>query len=554
MDLISILGKRQERKLKMVIRRAGKIVGLFGIVILILSACNPGAREGKTLRVALEKGMSTLNYQEMNSRDEMEQASQIMEGLTRYNKDKVLSPAGAQSWEVSPDELTYTFKLRQETYWSNGDLVTAKDYVFAWQNLATKKRATFFIDLLKNGKEVREETADPDTLGVRAIDDYTLVVELNHPYAPFLDAVSTVTFYPLNEAAYEEFGPENYGTSKDTIVTNGAFLLTTYDPSSVIELTKNVRYWDANNVHLENVVINIVPEFSTQALMFNNNELDIIHVTNELVDSYQDDGSTITSLEPRIVYMYLSGETQEASELLKNKNVRLAVAHAIDKDLLANDVLRDGAAPLNALIPNEFGNIHGQTFRKYAGTHNTPTFDVEQARRYLESAKNELGADTPINLNIKVQNTAAFRRVFDNIKAQLEVNLPGVHVELEMIPAQVYVQQALEKSAPAGVGSWSAAYIDYYNFAELFLTDATFNYANYSNTQYDELVAEALKTGNVEAQARLYIEAEDLLLDDAVFLPLYQVGVKYRLQPNVKGFVLNQSAPSIDYKFITIED
>jgi len=531
-----------------------KFFGICGIVILVLSGCNQGTSAEKTLRVALEKGMSTLNYQEMNSRDEMEQASQIMEGLTRYNRDKVLSPAGAKSWEVSEDEKTYTFKLREETYWSNGDLVTAKDYVFAWQNLATTNRATFFIDLLKNGKDIRDDKADLESLGVQAPDDYTLTVELNHPYAAFLDAVSTVTFYPLNQKAYEEIGAEHYGSSKETIVTNGAFLLSAYDPSNVIELTKNVRYWDAENVALENVVINIVPELTTQSLMFNNGELDIIHVSNELVDTYPDDNNMVVSLEPRIVYMYLSGETKEASKLLKNKNFRLAVAHAIDKETLSNDILRDGSQPLNSLIPKDFGNVNGESFRKYAGTHNTPTFNVDEAREYLAAAKSELGADVPLNVKVKVQNTAAFRRIFDNIKAQIEVNLPGVNVELDMVPAQIYVKQALEKTAPAGVGSWSAAYIDYYNFAELFLADGTFNYGNYNNKKYDELVKQGLSTGNVSEQAKLYIEAENILLEDAVYLPLYQVGVKYHLQPKVQGFVINQSAPSIDYKFISIKD
>jgi oligopeptide transport system substrate-binding protein len=530
-----------------------KILISLGLFILVLAGCSQGAKGEKVLRVALEKGMSTLNYQEMNSRDEMEQVSQIMEGLTRYNKDKVLSPAGAQSWELSEDEKTYTFKLRQETYWSNGELVTAKDYVFAWQNLALKKRATFFIDLLKNGKAVRDGTEDAASLGVRATDDYTLIVELNHPYSAFLDAVSTVTFSPLNQKSYEEIGADNFGTTKDKMVTNGAFVLTTYDPGSLIQLTKNVRYWDAANVQIEKVEVHIVPDLSTQSLMFNNGELDIIHVTADLVDVYADDENTVTSLEPRIVYMYLSGETKTPSVLLKNKNFRQAIAHAVDKETITDNLLRDGSRPLNALIPNEFGNVHGETFRKYAGTHNTPTFDTNEAQSYLAKAKEELPEGTPLLLRLHVQNTPTFTTIFENVKAQIEQNLPGVAVELEMIPAQLYVQQAIEKVEPAGVGSWSAAYIDYYNFAELFLTDGTFNYGNYKNEQYDKLVKEALAEGDVAAQAKLYVNAENILMDDAVYLPLYQVGVKYRLQPNVKGFVINQSAPSIDYKFMTLD-
>jgi len=533
-----------------------KIATIISVAVLMFTACNTTAASGdKTLRVAIEKEMTTLDYQEMSSRAEMEQVSQIMEGLTRYNDKKELAPSGAESWEISDDYLTYTFNIRQGATWTNGEPVTAHDYEFAWKNLIINKKANtnFFIDLLKNGKKIRNKEMAIDTLGVKATGDYTLVVTLEKPYTAFLDCVSTVTYYPLNELAYQEIGAEEYGTSAETIVTNGAFELTRYEQSSVLELTKSATYWDAKNIQLDKVIINIIPELTTQSVMFDNKELDVIRVTGDLTDVYTDNENVVTDLEARIIYMYLSGNTATANPLLSNTNFRQAIAHAIDKSLLTENILKDGSQPLESLIPNGFGDVSGKTFREYTGTYQDPTYDVAKAKEYLAKAQSELPADTNYTVTLNVQTTTVFGKIFENIKSQIETTLPSVNVNLEMVPNQVYVSQAMEKATPAGVGSWSAAYIDYHNFTELFEKGAAFNYANYDNQAYDSNIAKAVVEGDIETQAKLYANAEKILLDDAVFIPLYQVGAKYKTQANVTGLVLNQSSPSLDYKFVKMK-
>lgn len=537
------------------VKKTMKFFVLFGMFVLVLASCSPNSGEEKILRVALEKAMTTLNYQAMTSREEMEQVAQIMEGLTRYNGDRQLVPAGADSWELSEDQLKYVFTLRNDAKWTNGAPVTANDYVFAWQTLAlhTNTESAFFIDLLKNGKAVREGTMEVNTLGVKATDAYTLTVELVHPYTAFLDAVSTVTYYPLNEKAYLDIGADKYGDARETIVTNGPFTLTKYDPNRMLELTKNIAYWDAANVALNRVEVHIVPELTTQSIMFDRKELDIIRVTTDLADTYINGEDTITALEPRIVYLYLSGSTMTPNIILRDINFRKAIAYAIDKERLASAILRDGSKPLNALIPNDFGNVRGESFRDYTARHNQPIFNVEQAQEYFAAAKAALPEGTNFNITLKLQNTTVYNRVFEDVKAQIETNLPEVTLILEKVPTQVYVTQLLEKTTAAGVGSWSAPYVDYYTFADLFVKDATFNYANYYNMSYDALIAEAITRGDVEKQAKIYEAAEDVLLSDFVYIPLYQPGAKYRTQANIKGLVLNQSVPSIDYKLITID-
>lgn len=524
-------------------------------LIVTLAACSGGAQNGKKeFRLAIERAMTTLNHQVTTSRAEMEQISQVMEGLTRYDKNKKLSASGAESWEISDDYLTYTFKLRKDAKWTNGEPVTAHDYVFAWKTLLLNPKAgyNYVLTILENGPAVKAGEKQPEELGVKAIDDYTFEVKITQPYAPFLDAVSTVTYYPLNEKAYNEIGEEAYGTSAETIMTNGAFTLSKYDAASLLEFTKSEEYWDKKNVALEKVTVKIVSELSTQSVMYDNNELDILRITGSLTDQYKDDQYTVTELESRIIYMYLSGTTATPDVLLGNANFRQAIARVLDKEVIAENILKDGSKPLEGLIPVGFGDVKNKDFRQFAGTYNEKTQDISAAKELLAKAQAELPAGTPLVINIAVQESATFKKVFENVKSQIESALPDVTVNLETVPNQLYFAQVMKKATPAGVGSWSAAFTDYFNFMELFTAGATFNYADYNNPEFGALVDEARIEGDAVKQAELYAKAEKILVEDAVYIPLYQVGAKYQLKPHVKGFVLNQVAPSIDYKLLDI--
>ncbi|MGL5042513.1 MAG: peptide ABC transporter substrate-binding protein [Culicoidibacterales bacterium] len=537
-------------------RRMMKMMTAALTLIMILAACGGNTKlANKEFRMAIDRVMTTLNHQTTTSRAEMEQISQVMEGLTRYDDQKKLAPAGAESWTISEDYLTYTFKLRKDAKWENGEPVTAKDYVFAWQTLITNPKAgyNYVLTILEHGAEVKQGSMAKTSLGVKALDDYTFEVKLISPYAPLLDAVSTVTYYPLNEAKYTEVGADNYGTTAASILTNGAFKLTTYEPASLLEYTKSENYWDAKAVNLNTVKVNVISEITTQSVMFDSGELDILRITGAITDKYPDNSDTINELESRIIFMYLSGTTGTPNALLSNRSFRQAIARLIDKELITNNLLKDGSAFLEGIIPAGFGDVKGRDFRSFTQSYNQKSIDIAESRKLFATAKNQLPENTPLVLNIAYQETGAFKKVFENIKSQIETALPEVVVVLESVPNQVYVSQAMKKQTPAGVGSWSAAFTDYFNFMELFADGATFNYGNYNNPEFESLVKRARIEGDLVRQAEIYAQAEKVLVEDAVYIPLYQVGAKYAIKPNIKGFLLNSVSPSIDFKFITVE-
>ena len=531
-----------------------KVLGVLLVAVLSLAACGGTAQGDKTLYVAIEKTFSTLNPQDSNVLAEKEVIGQYMEGLFGYDADNTLIPLGAKGVDITTDGLTYTFTLRPEVKWANGEVITANDYVFAWQTLVSNKLAAFRnqAEVIKNADAIMKDNKPKEELGVKALDEQTLQVELVRPYPAFLHMISTSTFYPIHAETFQKADSEAYGTTPDNIMENGPFLFDSYEVGAKIILKKNPEYWDVGNVKLDTVDITVVPELATQSVLFDNKELDIIRLQGELVDTYKNTENVIQGQENRILYMYLAPSMENSTAALKNKNFRQAIAHSINKTLIAENIMKDGAVAQDGLFPRGFIDVKGQDFRDFSAKYNDPMFDVDKAVSYLEEAKKELGVEQ-ITFNFAVQDMVTTKKIFENVKSQVEENLPGVTMNLEVMANQIYFPTLLEHTTPAAMVTWSASYIDYRNFTNQFEGDSSYNLAGYKNQTFDEKV----KAGAIESdpvkQAKLFAEAEAILLDDAACIPLYQSGASYKINPQIKNFSIRGAAPSIAYKYLSKE-
>lgn len=526
-------------------------------LLLMFTACSGGSNTGasnKVLRVAIEKTFNTLNHHTSVVAAEFDVIGQFMEGLMRYDAKGELAPAGAESYTVSDDKMTYTFKLRKEAKWQNGDPVTANNYEYAWQQLALNQKWGFpyMFDTLKNGPEVIAGTVAASELGVKALDDYTFEVQLTRPFEPLLQMTTQASLWPLHQETFERIGEEEYGTSVETVMGNGAFNLTSYAVGEKVELTKSETYWAADEVELAGVEIMVIPDLNTQSVMFDSGELDIICVQGELIDQYQDNNNTISALKNRHLYMYLSENSQTESKVLANENFRKAIAHAIDKTVIAETLVKDGSKANDALITRGFGQVDGKDFRDVVGTYNDLMFDTVKAQEYLAQAKAELGMDT-MEFSFGVQDMAIFRKVFENVKSQVETNLPGVTMNLNVRPNQIYFPELFKFETPAGMGTWSASYGDYHTFTQLFNDGSKYNYGLYHDDEYERLTKEAPFETDPAKQAQMYAEAEQLLIESGTFISVYQMGIKYRVREGVSGLILQNASPVIDFKYIKMK-
>ena len=312
------------------------------------------------MNVMLETPVESLDPQQATDGTSFEVIADYTDGLMQMDADGQAVPAIAESYDLSDDGLTYTFHLRSDAKWSNGTPVTAADFVFAWQRAVDPAVASEYaymlsdIGQIKNAAEIIAGDMDKSELGVTAVDDTTLQVELNVPVSYFLSLMYFPTFYPVNEEFFNSCG-DTFATSPETTLSNGAFILDSYEPAATaFHLTKNADYYDAGRVQLSGLNYQVIQD-SQQALMsYQTGALDTTLVNGEQVDQVKDDPEFKTV---GAGYLWYVSPNMDAVPELANLNVRLALTMAIDRDAITGDVLKDGSAPTQTTLPGLTVNL-----------------------------------------------------------------------------------------------------------------------------------------------------------------------------------------------------
>lgn len=489
----------------------------------------------------------------------------VMEGLYRINQNQEVVPAMAEGEpEISKDGTVYTFKIRKDAKWSNGDPVTAHDFVYAWQRAIDPKSASEYgpymmIGKIKGAAEITEAAAqkkeyDLNSLGIKALDDHTLEVTLERPIPYFLSLVAFPTFYPQNKKFVEEQG-ENYAKTSENLVFNGPFVLNGWDGStdSSWQYVKNESYWDAKTVKLDKVEWNVLKDSQSAANAFEAGEADITpKLSSDIVPQYEGDSNLVTWLEPSIFWLKMN----QKHEALANVNIRKAIAQAINKEDFVNTVLNNGSVVANYAVPKEFvkNPETGKDFREINGDELLP-YNVEEAKKAWEKGLQELGTDT-VEVRYLTDDTEAAKKSAEFIKNQLENNLPGIKIAVEAVPFSVRIDRENKMDYDIQMAGWGPDYLDPMTFSDLWLTGGGNNKMNYSNPKYDDLVKKAqieLANTPVEYYEAL-AEAEKVLLEeDAAIVPIYQRASNLLVSEKVEGFTYNLVGPEYSYKWASVK-
>jgi len=539
------------------LKKMMKVLTVTMAAILMVTACsnNGGGTNSKVLNLAEVDPSNNLNSITTAEAVNFRIIRNFQEGLFRKNIANEYEAGMAESWEMDETGTVYTFKLR-DTKWSNGDPVTADDFVFAWNKVATVQDSAYknYTDLIKNGKGLTTGEKTAKDFGVKALDDKTLEVVLESPTAYFADLLTTMTMSPINEKFYNEVGGDSvYGTTADTVLSNGAYVLKNYDSASGYTLEKNNDYWDAKNVQVEAVNVRVVSSLDTQGVMWDNGELDKIELLGDLVEKYDSAKELERQKEPRTGYIYLSGTTSTPDKVLSNHNFRAAVAHAFDKELLTDTILKDGSVPSDYLVPTGFvKNDKGQDFREYSGKFNEPYFNVAKAKEYLEKAKAELG-DTPLTFTLNCPDVQPTKKMLESVVAQVNENLPGVNATLQTHPRATYYNTLFEHGTPSGYSGWGADILDPFTFTDLFIKGTSFNFPEYQSEAYNKYTQEAASAEsmlNQEKRWTAFANAETTLIEDYVVIPIFQKGTKILVKDNIEHFTGTNDQPVFDYRLI----
>ncbi|WP_413229884.1 peptide ABC transporter substrate-binding protein [Halobacillus litoralis] len=483
-------------------------------------------------------------------------AGETHEGLYRLDENGQLVDGMAESSEVSDDGLTWTFKLR-DAEWSNGDPVTANDFVYAWRRAVDPEVGSeygpyFLGGIIKNAQAISNGEAELEELGAKAEDDKTLVVNLEKPVPYFESMTVFITFMPLNQDFVEEHG-DKHATEAEYTLANGPFKMTEWNHGEGWTIEKNESYWDADTVQLDKVNAKVIKEVSTGVNLYDSGEIDQTELNAEFVDKYRTDNAFEIVEKP---YLYFFKFNQEANDALANVNVRKAISYGIDRQGLVDTILNDGSVAAEGYVPSNFVSMpdSGEGFREAQGA--LVESNAEKAQEHWQKALEELGTDS-VEIELLGDDTGTSKDALAYYKNQLEENLEGLTIKLLEVPFKERVRRDSASEFEMEAATWGPDYVDPNTYLNMYVTDGQNNNMNYSSEEYDSLIEKANGEYAQQPEKRYetFLEAERLLLEeDAAVAPIYQDAKAQLFRPSIKGVYSTATGPEFEFKWASVEE
>ncbi len=495
----------------------------------LLAACGTDAQlDGNTLHRGLATDPESLDPQKARSVQAAHVLRDIREGLLGLSPDGELVAAAAESWEVSGDGLVYTFRIRDDARWSNGEALTAEHFVAGLQRLVDPAVAGFYaqtIEDIVNARAIIAGDAPVDALGATAVDANTLEITLERP-VPYLLSLLT---HPSTFPAYTGDFADGAGAADSA--SNGAYRLASWAPGSLLRLERNVNYWNDDATAIDNVYYHVLVQDVTQLNRYRSGELHITdNVPPEHFKQVREEYGEQLRVAPYLGTYYY-GFNLTRPPFKGNKALRQALSMAIDRDMLVNRITGRGERPAYSWVPPGTNNYDPPELG-FSELSQDVRNDV--ARRLYEEAG--YGPDRPLSIELRYNTSATEQRFALAVQAMWADTL-GVETTLVAEEFQVLLENIRERAVTEVFrGSWIGDYNDAQTFLGLMQSDSTSNMTGYSNPEYDSLLNRAAAQTDLERR-RLYLEeAERLMLADHAMIPLYFYVSKHLVHPSVRGW------------------
>ncbi len=469
---------------------------------------------------------------------------QVNEGLTAQNADNEAVPGVAKDWTVSEDQLVWTFNLREDSVWSNGDPVTANDFVFAMTRLFTPESgaqyAGTWATYIKGAEDLLSGKGTADGLGVKALDDHTLEITLNAPCAYFANLVSFPSFFPMNEKFYTEVGMEDgYALDLDKLLFNGPYIMSEWQHDDHVTLTKNDKYWDKDNKALIPTIKMVMISDSGAALnAFQAGEVDMIGLNGEQREMLAAEGVDVKQYaDGTPAYLEYNVTDTASTPALANAKVRKAITLAIDAESYCKNVAKNSNMAADGMVPPVVGG--GKYTEKRGSLIERNTEDYTEVKAMFEEGCKEAGVD-PASIDLKyitdegdnAYKMAAF------IQAQLQEHL-GLKMHIDPMPFKQRLEAQSKKDYDLCLALWGPDYDDAMTYLDMFVTTSGNNHTGWSNAEYDALIEKAYAEGDPEKHMELMIEAEKLLMDEMPIGPIYFRVRDYVTSDKFSGVIRN---------------
>lgn len=454
----------------------------------------------------------------------------MIECLYRDDENDVPQPAGAETVDISDDKLVYTFHLREDATWSNGDPVVATDYEFAWQQALNPKVASdyaYMLYFIHNAEPYFNGEVEWSEVGVKVIDDYTLEVTLDNPLPYATDLFAFPTLAPINQKFYEEVGADKYATDAEYFCCNGMYELTEWSHNSEIVFEKREDYWNADAVGPDEIVYKIITDSQAGLNSYLSREIDYTDLdSGEVVQQAEAAGFEVGVKPARSSY-YLIVNTED--EFMSNQNLRLALAYSIDKQALVDTVYQNDNQPMTSFTPPAImgaAGADGPSFQEALleerGEMYPASGDLEKAQEYLQAALEELGCTVDeLNLSIDCADDSLRRNCATFLQEQWRQNLGIENITVNSMQTKQVSANRQSGDYCMSLGGWSPDYNDAINFLDLWVTDGGNNDSFWSNEEYDNLIAQATAEADEEVRQQYLFDAEEILAAEMPVIPLY---------------------------------
>ena len=531
---------------------------LCAMMALTLAGCGGSGGDSSTYTFSSELDTKNLDSSDADDGCSFTAMHAVIDGLMKTDKKGNVVNGVASSSEVSDDGLTHTYKIRKDAKWANGDPVTANDFVYAWHRIFQKKGQYYYMfcdgiasivgaqemsDKIDNEEDITD--ADLDAMGVKAIDDKTLEVTTTTRVSFFDELMSFPCFYPINQKFCEKQG-DKYGKSADSILGNGAFVMTNWEPGSVAEFEKNDKFYAAKDVKIDKLVMKLVQEPKVAAQAFEAGETDFAIINSDLVDKYKKDESFKNISEGFLFYVQPNLENAD----LANLNVRKALSLAINRKDLCENVLKDGSQAAKGFVPSGLSiSPEGKDFRDEAATYTS--YDKKAAQAALDEGLKELGK-SEITLRLTYGTDESPMDVFATYLQNAFSSLKGLKIEMVATTKQdrIYNKQK-NGDFDLSVTRWGPDYGDPTTYLTMGISTNGNNYGKYTNSELDALMDKVANESDANTRWQEMIDAEKIMMDDLCYIPVFEKGTATLQNKDVKGLVIRPVGVPYTFQYVS---
>lgn len=526
--------------------------------MLLIMACGKGKTDKKetgsekkgekSIAVNISSEPKTIDPQLATEASGIIVDTLLFEGLTRIDLKGEVTGAASESWEISEDGLTWKFNLRKNAKWSNGDPVTAHDFVFGWLralNPETASEYAYELYYIEGAQEYNEKKGKKENVKIKALDDYTLEFKIKKP-TPYLPSLlSFPTYYPANEKFVKETGQE-YMTTVKKSMGNGPYVLKEWTPESNMILAKSENYWNKDNIHMDKLELKMISDEAALKNAFKNKELDISDISGNLVADFQGSKELVSYVKGSIRFLKFNLK----EKLTSNPKIREALSLAIDREELGQNVAVGSFIPAKGFVPEGYGKLGDKDFREANGDL-YEKYNPEKAKKMFDEGMKELGNPEP-KITLQIFEAYGNKDLAVYVQEKWRKIL-GLETEIIINTPKVYFQNEQQGNYVVAIGMWGPDYLDPMTYMDMWVTDGGNNQTGWSNKKYDSLLEEAKLTTDNDIRIRKMMKAEKILGEEFPIAVL-AINVKNVLvSDRVKNMNFMKIAAGNDFYYVDLK-